>query len=71
MVTSVVSLVTRLDVENLSMLAKENVWILSNMALRRFLARPAPALAAKKPPRRPAASPQRATMIILAPVSRI
>ena len=67
-VTSVVSLVTRLDVEKWSMLEKEKVWMLSCMALRRFLASPAPARAAKKPPIMPVARPVRATMIISAPV---
>ena len=50
MVTSVVSLVTRPDVENLSILEKLKVWIFSYIAFLRFLAKPADARAPNCPP---------------------
>ena len=49
LVMSVVSRVTRLEGENLSMLAKENVCILSNISPRRLVAKPAEAVAAYLP----------------------
>ena len=44
--TSVVMRVIRPAVENLSMLEKEKVWILANMAWRRLAAKPVEAVAA-------------------------
>ena len=68
LVTSVVSLVTRLEDENLSMLAKEKVWILSYMAFLRFLAKPVAAFAPNTPPRIPKISPRIATTTMIIPV---
>ena len=58
----------RLEVENLSMLAKEKVWMLSYMACRRLRARPAEARAPKVPPPMPAARPMRAMITMTPPM---
>ena len=67
-VTSVVSLVTRPDGENLSILAKEKVCTLRNIALRRFFAKPVAAFAPSTPPMMPANSPISANTSMIAPV---
>ena len=71
LVMSVVILVTREDVENLSMFPKENCWTLLNMSDLRFPANPAAALAAKLPARAPHASERRAASTIAPPVFAI
>ena len=63
-----VSLVTSPDVEYLSMLEKEKVWIFLYIQDLRFIASPAAALAANTPPPTPAASPMIARISILPPV---
>ena len=71
LVTSVVSLVTRPAVLNLSILEKENVCILLYIPSLRFLANPAEALAPYLPPISPAKSPTRAAINIMPPTIRI
>ena len=70
-VTSVVSLVTSPGGEYLSIFENENVWIFANMALRRFLAKPAEAFEPSTPPIMPAKSPASASRSIQVPVSVI
>ena len=70
-VISVVILVTRDDVENLSIFPKENFWTLLNMSDLRFPANPAEALAAKLPARAPHASERIAASTIAPPVLAI
>lgn len=53
LVTSVVSLVTRLEVENLSMFEKEKVCTRSYMSFLKFFAKPADAIAAYFPDKAP------------------
>ena len=65
---SVVNLVTKPAVENLSILEKENVWILSNIAFLKFLANPVDAIAAYFPHKAPPASEINATTNINNPI---
>lgn len=62
--TSVVSLVIRLDVEYLSMFEKEKFWIFSNIAFLRFLAKPVDAFAPYFAPIIPAHNPISAAISI-------
>ncbi len=71
MFTSVVSLVTRPAVLNLSRLAKEKVWMFSNIACRRFLAKPVDARAPYLPPITPVKRPRSAAPIISAPTTKM
>ena len=71
MVTSVVSRVISDAEENLSILAKEKVWILRNIAARRLRAKPADARAPYLPPMIPAYSPTPAATSIASPTRKI
>ena len=68
LVTSVVSLVTRPEVLNLSILEKLNVWMFSYMAFLRFLAKPAEAREPNCPPRMPNVRLSRADSSISTPI---
>ena len=67
-ITSVVILVTSPAVENLSILEKENVCILSYIACLRFMAKPELALDAVLPDSTPKNSASPAITIIAAPI---
>ena len=69
LVTSVVILVTRPAVEYLSIFAKEKDWMFSNIAVLRFLAKPADAFAPNTPPIAPPNSATSAQSSIRPPVS--
>ena len=60
LVTSVVIRVTRLADENLSIFAKEKVWMLRNIAARRFFPKPMAAFAPYFAPRHPVKRPNSA-----------
>ena len=66
-VTSVVSLVTRLPVENLSTLANEKLCIFSKSEARRFFAKPMEATAANRAESAPATSAKNAYASIMPP----
>ena len=70
-VISVVILVTRDDVENLSMFPNENFWTLANISDLRFPAKPAEALAEKLPANAPQVSDRIAATAITPPILRI
>ena len=71
MVTSVVMRVTRPAVEYLSIFANEKDWMFSNIARRRFFAKPADAFAPYTPPIAPAKSAISAHRSIHSPVMMI
>ena len=70
-ITSVVSLVTRLGVENRSMFENEKVWMLSYWSWRRFLARPAEAREPNTDPMHPTNRPTSATHTMMSAVRAI
>ena len=65
--TSVVIRVISPEVENLSMLANENVWMLRYMASRRLYANPVEAFAEQRPDRMPKSSEKAAIKSISPP----
>ena len=69
--TSVVSRVTREEVENLSMFSKEKVCMLSNISCRRFRAKPQEAVEQAEPARAPKVSARPAMRISARPYRRI
>ena len=70
-VTSVVIRVTRPAVENLSIFAKEYVWIFLNIALRRFFPSPMEAFEPYLAPRHPHMRAKSAANIIHIPMTYI
>ena len=67
MLTSVVRRVTRPAVEKRSMFENEKLWMLANMACRRFAAKPVEAIDAKRPARMPQTSAPMATATMISP----
>ena len=70
-VTSFVRRVTRDPVENLSIFAKEKVWMLLYIAFLRFFPKPAEALDPHTPPMMPVKSPASARSSMIVPVRTI
>ena len=67
LVTSVVMRVTRPGTLNLSMLEKENVWMLSYSPWRRLADRPDAAVEANLPAAAPKTRPKKASTTMMAP----